>query len=398
VSALHDVWRLLPRDWRREALFSTMAALAPRPTPGAVACLPITVAGYHSAPTGLGQAARLMAALVRAAGFAVHVADLTGVQRQGDAVALDPGPAGPGTLILVVNGPMLPWAMRALGRSVVAGKRVIAQWAWELPELAPDWRRGLGFAHEIWTPSQFIAEAVRRAPGAPPVHILPHPIEQPDPATGADAEFGLPPDAFLTLVMFDAGSSIARKNPQAAIAAHQAAFGDRPDRVLVLKVHGTAHAGPGWRALAAEVAGRPNIVVIDRFLTRRQVWALQARCDVLLSLHRAEGFGLALAEAMRLGKPVIATGWSGNVDFMPPGSALLVPATLVPARDPQKTYEMPATQWADPDIAAAADMLRRLADDPAERARIGQAAGQAAEALALPKLAVQLRGMLEMPG
>jgi glycosyltransferase involved in cell wall biosynthesis len=237
-------------------------------------------------------------------------------------------------------------------------------WNWELPLLPVDWRRGFACCHEIWVGSAFVAEAVRAAPGAPPVRVVPYPIlPAPAPAAMGRADFGLPEAAFVTLALFDATSSLARKNPLGAIAAHARAFGDRADRILVIKTHATADAGPGWPAVAA-AAARPNIRLIDDHLSRPALWALVAASDCLLSLHRAEGYGFAMAEAMALGRPVVATGWSGNMDFMAGPGAHAVPFRLVPAEDPQEIYDLPGARWAEPDLDAAAAALAALAGPP----------------------------------
>ncbi len=127
------------------------------------------------------------------------------------------------------------------------------------------------------------------------------------------------------------------------------------------------------------VSGVPNIRLETRTLPPADALAFTAAADIVLSLHRSEGFGLVLAEAMRLGKPVVATGWSGNMDFMDESSAMLVPYRLIEARDPRGVYQAPGAMWAEPDIAAAASMLRRLADDAGLRAALG-ARGRAAAA------------------
>ena len=132
----------------------------------------------------------------------------------------------------------------------------------------------------------------------------------------------------------------------------------------MIKTHGTAQAGPGWARVAAAVAARPNVRVIDAALPRGDLWALMATSDALLSLHRSEGFGFAIAEMMELGRPVVATGWSGNVDFMRGPGCHPVGWHLVPARDPQETYDMPETCWAEPDLDEAAAALRRIEADP----------------------------------
>jgi glycosyltransferase involved in cell wall biosynthesis len=367
---IRRIWTLLPRRLRREALFGLMAALAPRidrPEPDGQGVL--AVAGYFTAATGLGAATRRLAAGLREAGLSPHEADLTGPLRQrtgpDGARPLAAVPEGPGTLLVHVNGPMLPWALKVLGRRAVAGKRVVAVWNWELPLLPADWHRGFACCHEIWVGTEFVAAACRAAPGCPPVRVVPYPIlPRPAPAAMTRADFGLPEEAFVTLTVFDATSSLARKNPLGAIEAHARAFGDRPDHVLVIKTHATADAGPGWAAVAAAAAAHSNVRVMEEHLSRPALWALMATADCLLSLHRAEGYGFAMAEAMVLGRPVIATGWSGNVDFMAGPDAVLVPYRLVPARDPQEIYDIPGARWAEPDLDAAAAALKALADRP----------------------------------
>ncbi|UFN48339.1 glycosyltransferase family 4 protein [Roseomonas sp. OT10] len=364
MSLLRRAWEALPRGLRREALFGTMAALAPRPTrPEPDGQGPVVVAGYLGASSGLGAGARRMLEGMRAQGLDPLPADLTGPLRQGPPGPPPAIPPGPGTIVLHVNGPMLPWALRALGRQAVAGKRLVANWAWELPTLPRDWDRGYNACHRIWAPSRFCADAFRRG-GFPEPQIVPYTVPAPDPSARTRADFGLPPDAFVTLTLFDATSSLARKNPLGAIAAHARAFGDDPSRLLVLKTHGTAEAKGSWEPVARAAAGHSNVRVLDADLPRRDLWALMRECDALLSLHRSEGYGFAMAEAMAIGRPVVATGWSGNTDFMTGPGCFAVPWTLVPARDPQGTYDMPGTRWADPDTAAAAQALRRIAGDP----------------------------------
>ncbi|HEY4253825.1 MAG TPA: glycosyltransferase family 4 protein [Roseomonas sp.] len=370
MSILHRLWRRLPPALRRETLFTVMAAIAPRPSAEPVPSGPITVAGYFRAPSGLGEGARRLADMLEAAGASVHRADLTAAMRQGPA---GPPPAlppeGPGTLILHVNGPMVPWSMRVLGRRAVAGKRVLAFWNWELPKLAADWDRGYRFVHGILASSDFVADAVRR-PGGPPVATVPYYVPDPAPAPISRADLDLPRDAFLALSIFDASSSVERKNPVAAIRAHRQAFGDRADRVLVLKTYKTGMGGEAWQAVLAEAGGAANIRILDREMTREEVWGLIRLSDVFVSLHRSEGVGLSLAESMRLGRPVVATGWSGNMDFMDATSAMLVGYRLVPARDQRRTYSVPGAVWAEPDIAEAAGCLTALAEDAALRARV----------------------------
>jgi glycosyltransferase involved in cell wall biosynthesis len=284
-------------------------------------------------------------------------------------------PAAP--LLLHANAPVLPWALRRLPRTLVAGRRVVGCWAWELPVVPNSWLVALPFVHEIWVASRFTAEALRAwlpEAASVPVRVVPYPValSPPSPAPLDRAAFGLPAQAVVVLVSFSLASSLVRKNPLGAVAAFRHAFGDRADRLLVLKVGNPDHYPAEFAALRAAVADAPNIRVETRTLPAADSHALTACADIVLSLHRSEGFGLVPAEAMLLGRPVIATGWSGNMEFMDAGTAALVGYRLVPAHDPRGVYEAPGAVWAEPDAAEAAAHLRRLADDATARTELGE--------------------------
>ena len=274
-------------------------------------------------------------------------------------------------LVLHVNAPMLPLALLRLPAAVTRNRPVIGYWAWEMPAVPPEWRPALACVSEIWVPSRFTAAALEPLlPGR--VRVVPPPLALVPPVASAmdRAAFGLPADAVVVLVSFNLASSFARKNPFAAIAAFREAFGDRPDRILVLKVSHPDHA-PADFAKLEQMARAPNMRLETRVLPPDDRHALTACADIVLSLHRGEGFGLVLAEAMLLGKTVIATGWSGNTDFMDRSNAALVGYRLVPARDDRSVYR---GLWAEPDVAEAAAMLRMLADDPGQRKVLGERA------------------------
>jgi glycosyltransferase involved in cell wall biosynthesis len=281
-----------------------------------------------------------------------------------------PPPSVP--LVLHINAPVLPLALLRLPRSLIRGRMIVGYWAWELPQASPDWRHGARFVHEIWTPSRFSAKALEpllpgRVRVVPPAMAVVPPV----PAALDRGAFGLPDDAVIVLVSFNLASSYVRKNPLAAIAAFRAAFGERPDRILVMKVGHPDHAPADFAALAA-AAQAPNIRLETRLLPTADHYALMAVSDIVLSLHRSEGFGLVPAEAMLLGRPVIATGWSGNTDFMDQSNSALVGYRLVPVMDPRQVYQ--GGLWADPDVADAVGQLRRLADDVEVRCRLGHRA------------------------
>ena len=395
-SLAHRLWRHLPMRQRRRVVNWVSALLAPgidRSPP--LSAEGLAVAGELSRASGLGEAARLMLRGLRQAGvpnwawdighlLPAHAEDLA-------AVSELPPPGEP--LLLHVNAPLLPWALLRMPRATIRGRRIIGYWLWELPAAPPDWRAGARFVHEVWVPSDFVAGAMEPLlPGRVRVVPLPLAVAQPEPSALDRAAFGLPHDAVVVLVSFNLASSLERKNPLAAIAAFRAAFGDRSDRILLMKVGNREHAPDDFARIVQAISHAPNIRLETRTLPTADVHALTRASDIVLSLHRSEGFGLVLAEAMLLGKPVIATGWSGNLAFMDRDSAALVDYRLVPARDPRQVYS--GAPWAEPDQAMAVSHLRRLADDAAERAALGRR-GQAAATsrLGIAPLIAALRGI-----
>lgn len=245
----------------------------------------------------------------------------------------------------------------------------IGVWHWELSDFPPEWCDSFSLVHEVWAPSRFIQESIARKSPVPVVHI-PHSIEVRYPLELTRSHFGLPQERFLFLSMYDTFSFAERKNPLAVIEAFKLAFGPNDPRVgLVVKVN-NPHADiiPSIQheldKLRAAVEGRTNIFLINQILDRGSVNALISQCHSYVSLHRSEGFGLPLAEAMFLGKPAIATNYSGNVDFMDAHNSCPVNYNLVPVGQdygPYKAYQV----WADPDLAHAAYYMKRLVEDHA---------------------------------
>ena len=378
---------MLPPRPRRWLFAQGTAALAPRPDgQPASAVHGISVAGELSRPTGLGEGARLMRSALDHLGIAnwgQDVGDRLPGGQDGRLALEMPPPGAP--IVLHENPPSLPWALLRLPRGLIRGRHVVGYWAWELPVAPPSWRAGLRFVHSVWVPSQFTAGALRPmlpADGRIALHVVPHPVAAapPVPAAMDRASFGLPADAVIVLVSASLASSFTRKNPLAAIAAFRAAFGDRTDRLLLLKLNHIDHFPEDFASVRAAVAGATNIRIETRVLPYADRHALTACADILLSLHRSEGFGLVLAEAMLLGVPVVATGWSGNMDFMDAESAALVDFRLIPARDPRGVMQVAGAVWAEPDIAHAAGHLRRLADNAEARRALGAAGAAMARA------------------
>ncbi|MDR3717893.1 MAG: glycosyltransferase [Bryobacteraceae bacterium] len=372
LSLAHRAWRLLPRGARRATMTRVAAMLACTPGPAPAPSDGAVIAGDIDGKNGIAESGRILARALDARGLLRGTVPL-GLPSVTPAFsgALPPGAA----VIAVVNGPVLPVGLARLRpRNMLRGRRVIGVWAWELSKVPGEWAVGARFVHEIWAPSRFAAEAFEAiAPGR--VRVVPFPLatELPLSVAGDRASFGLPPDRFVVLSAFNLASSSARKNPFGTIAAFKAAFGASPDALLVLKLTGIAHYQEDLAAIRAALGDAPNIRVMTETVSEPELRGLIAASDVVLSLHRSEGFGLIPATAALLGVPVVATGYSGNLDFMAPESSALVRYRLVPVRDDRGVYAIPGAEWAEPDVEDAATWLKRLFADSTLRAEMGDA-------------------------
>jgi glycosyltransferase involved in cell wall biosynthesis len=372
------VWRRLPRPLRQAAM-QTLLGLNRRPVAtGASAAAPVSVAGLLSTPTGIGEGARLCGRALAELGYDVLNVDLSDLLQGRRATSARPPllERGPGTLILHFNPDNLRAILTLLGRRRLRGKRIIGYWAWELARIPDSWLPALAEVDEVWTPSRFVAGAVRPFTDKP-VRVVLHPAAQGTVGRARRETFGTA-GVFAALVMFNFASSFPRKNPVAAVHAFRRAFGDSADRLLIIKVSDADESPAEMEELRAAIGNAPNIRIEERRLGDEERLDLIASVDVLLSLHRSEGFGLVLAEAMLAGVPVIATAWSGNLDFMDEGSALLVPCQMVPASDRRGVYDS-SEFWADPDVEGAAEKLAALAGDRAAAATLAAAARETAE-------------------
>lgn len=338
----------------------------------------IVVAGMFGSGNGLGRAARGCVAALRAQGLSPLAIDTSPILNQWDlaapleTAALDL--ARPGTLILYANPPELELCLLSLGFRRWHDWRIIGAWVWETPVAPSDWRRQTAFVSEVWAPSRFVAGAFAAAFGIP-VRVIPHFLGSEPPANAAavraevsngSAQREAQPLQILSFA--DARSSLTRKNPVSAVNMFRLAFPDDESVRLTVKTQQLSRF-PGYaEQLRRAIADDRRIRLIDSTLSADAQAALLETADIVLSPHRSEGFGLTLAEAMAAGKCVVATGWSGNLDFMSSENSMLLPYKLVPVRDPTGVYaDDPAAVWADPDTAAGAELLWKLARDPARR-------------------------------
>ena len=320
--------------------------------------LGVTVAGPFSEASEAGESARLCADALARLGWCVTWLDLA----QHHA-ALDRCPAQ-GPVLIYAAPPLFGEAVQRIGSCHLRGRDLIGCWVWDLEEAPYAWRDAAHCLREVWTPSLFSARALRAALPVP-VHVVPYPVG-PRRAMVDRPGFGLPAAACIFLAFADLRFDPCRDNPEATMAAYARAFPTPQSEVLlVLKLTG-AMAAPeqviALRAAALRCACRVRFIIDT--LDSAQTDRLIASCDVVVSLHRSTGSGLTLAKALALGRPVVATAWSGNLDFMTRERAALVETYLTPTRNAQGSVSC----WAEPDVAEAADWLRRLAASPALRA------------------------------
>ena len=269
----------------------------------------------------------------------------------------------------------------------------IAYWAWELETVPDDWVQAAELVDEIWSPTQFVAKAMRARMPRPVFEMLPGveagPIEE-----MRRASFDIPEHHFVFLFMFDLHSQLHRKNPAAVVRAFQTAFRPNDAATLLIKTTGgDIHAAD--LAQLRQIAQGPNIVLFDQSVSRAQAYGLIAMADCFVSLHRSEGFGLGLAEAMLLGKPVIATGYSGNLDFMNRENSLLVDYQITQIEEDRPIYTR-GHFWAEPSVEQAASYMREVYERPDEaRARAARARPETEKLLSLDAAGQRMRKRLE---
>lgn len=361
----------------------------------------IRIYGHLRAAFGLAGGAQATRRLLEHAGCLVEPIDLALASHPPLQAVVegseDPEPApeqaevGPVQVELVHTNPnILAHTPGLLDPASLTAPIRIAYWAWELEQFPEGWHDHFWPYHEIWCPSAFTAQALaQRAPI--PVVAVPHLPDWPrldalyrrrrrlsvgissrQPASPLPAH---PQRPFRFLTLFDYWSTPERKNPAGVIEAFQRAFPlgatGTPAVELWLKTSSAEQFPRQAEALRALAGADPRIHWLDRLLAPADLDQLLLEADALVSLHRAEGFGLVLAEAMAIGLPVIATGYSGNGEFCLPGSCLLVP--WQPIAIPATTGDYPAGAiWAEPELAAAAAAMQQLVADPAAAQALGE--------------------------
>lgn len=361
LSAVRPVVELFPRRIRR-TMRELLLGADPKPLTRATRsqATGLTITGYVTRNTGVGESARLCANACEAAGLPHRVIDVDDPPPQAEVF---------GATIHHVNADQVALVRQRLASVFDASACNIGCWHWELPELPDAFVTAAEPFDELWAPSKFIQATLAAKLRVPVVH-MPHGVAVTHVDACSPAELGVPAGRFVFLCMFDFDSIVERKNPLAAIEAFRLAFPNESSAALLVKTTNGDRHPEELAALRERLQTVRGAYLADRALSRSRVNGLIAACDAVVSLHRSEGFGLILAEAMDLGKPVIATGWSGNMDFMTPLNSCPIDFRLVTIEKPYGPYAA-GQQWADPDVDHAARSMRRIVEHAAYREQLG---------------------------
>lgn len=335
----------------------------------------VNLVGFLESESGLGEFARRLGRALDASGVPVSAIPYRRtLGRQNHPVELPLGDDAPFDVnVISLSADDLVRFASDVGPAFFARRYSIGIWFWETTVFRSTDRYAARFLDELWVASDYVRDAVAREVDIP-VSVVPVPVESPGGELLNRAQLGLP-DAFTFLFVFDFWSG-ERKNPTAVVRAFTRAFEPDEGPVLVLKsVHGRDWKPRQLAAVEEAAAGRSDILIRDGYVSPHERDSLVAACDCYVSLHRSEGLGLTMAEAMACAKPVIATGHSGNLEFMSETNSHLVRYRLVDIPSTWWAYA-PGAQWAEPDIEAAATTMRHVWEHPDEARVLGEAARQ----------------------
>lgn len=322
----------------------------------------VMVLGFFSLYTGLGESARLYADREAASGKKIIRVDFTSLYQTPNmepaeellGIAQARTIKGPVRVVVHCNPPQMLTLFLALGAAFLRDKYIVGYWAWELEAVPPVWNFALQYVHSVEAPSEFTAKAIRRATRKPVV-VKPHRVKPAKQSGRGYAEDGVT----RVLFMFDMPARLSRKNPLAAIEAFRLAFGNSSNAHFTIKV-GSPTDSVDMRRLQEALKKSSNIELLTEALSDTELDRLYAAHDIYLSLHRSEGYGLTLHEAMQRGLHVVATGWSANTEFMQGPRAHLVDYELVPLQEDAKVFGVKGARWAEADTQHAARILQTI--------------------------------------
>ena len=330
------------------------------------------LAGMFSTANGIGEAARSAYSALKSAGVKVIAVDISSafghVDFETDIPCIHHSNfpfRESGTLLLYMNGAEVIFCLNKLGLRKKYPWKVVGVWVWELPSFPQAWVQALPYVSEIWTYSHFSKQALDSYPTDMKVTVMPPPIFLPKTKSQNELNLDIPPNKFVILTMCDARSGIDRKNPIGAINAFKLAYQKKPNIFLIVKTRNFAENTSAFEEMRTATSNHQGILWIDNSISKSAIDEMFQRVDCFLSLHKSEGFGLTLAQAMIVGKPCIASAWSANLDYMDEKCALLVPYQSVPVDDRGLVYSSKETYWGEPDINIAAERIIEISTDKA---------------------------------
>lgn len=328
----------------------------------------INLIGNIRGDTGLGQSMRLVADIINASDidFMIYnyyvppgdsMTDKSWDEKISDKLKYNIN-------LIHINPSELSIAFMDIGRQEWDKRYNIGYWLWELEEFPQEWMPAFALLDEIWTPSEFISETLRKYTDKP-VYTVPYSVTAPVDDTYDREYFGLPDDRFLFMTAFNSGSGMIRKNPVSVAKSFKKAFPkDNQEVGLVIKINESEQSRQDIELIKKELNGYENVYYICRTLTKVQTNSLINCVDVFVSLHRAEGFGLVLAESMLNRTPVIATNWSANTEFMNSDVACMIDYKMEEIKKDIPPFKK-GFRWAQADLDKAAAAMRRLYADKA---------------------------------
>ncbi len=416
LTLTNNVWKDFLAEWRRQyghsLAITNGAAAGPlsfqfreaKKAPGTIGATATAISpklegvnmlGHFCNPSGLQQAALWAKAALERAGLRTSCRDVPVprylVPRDRDQwLGLEIFPV---TILTQAGNPYFQSGYERSGLLPRENVYRIAYWNWELETVPDEWVKAAEQVDEIWSPTEFVARAMRARMPRPVYHLLPG-VEIGSVETIPRALLNIPEDHFVFLFMFDFHSQVHRKNPVAVFRAFQEAFRESDAATLLIKTSGGDIRAADLAELRQTIRG-PNVILLEQLMSRAQAYGLIAMCDCFVSLHRSEGFGLGLAEAMLLAKPVIATGYSGNMDFMNAQNSLLVDYEMVEITEDRPIYAR-GNSWAEPSINHAAALMRHVYENPANaRERAERAQPNVQRLLSLEAAGGRMRSRLE---
>ena len=378
--------RLLPQNGEtavfapkksRDVASGATATSMPQPAHSKTRPFGVNVAGYFGSEKGVGEAGRATVRALQAAAIPYVLNNFvdSGSLNE-DSSFIDFEEDNPFSVNLIhVNADQVPIFASGKGMTYFRGRYNIGCWFWELSDFPEEWYPSFEYFDEIWAASTFIQTALSRVSPIPviriPLSLVP---EVQEPSRLDRAHFGLS-NSFVFLSMFDCDSRIERKNPLGVVEAFKMAFGENDRAVLFLKSAHANHNPSAFEAVQMAISEAKNIRMVDKVFSREELNGLLATCDCYVSLHRSEGFGLPIAECMRLAKPVIVTGYSGNMDFTTPQNSLLVDYRLTTIDEDHGPYRKGCV-WAEPDLKQAAELMRDVYENGEKAREFGRRAKQ----------------------